>query len=163
MIDTPIDDITSQEQLAEQTQTKSQTTLESYTGRTSQKILYKDTPVSITDVQISNWSSVLGSGYLQPGTYYLTAIAVYYQLIDNEREITNSYYYGTKMGVDPDDNTAIGYTLQNLASNVYLFTSYVYALKTNIGDDYLATFVPYGFGTINDTFSLTWYYLATSN
>ena len=163
MIDTPIDDITSQEQLAEQTQTKSQTTLESYTGRTSQKILYKDTPVSITDVQISNWSSVLGSGYLQPGTYYLTAIAVYYQLIDNERKITKSYYYGTKMGVDPDDNTAIGYTLQNLASNVYLFTSYVYALKTNIGDDYLATFVPYGFGTINDTFSLTWYYLATSN
>lgn len=161
MIDTSTDEISSEYDQSMIT-TRGTTTLESYKGQTSQKILFKDTRVTITDVQISNWSSVLGSGNLKAGTYYLTAIAVYYQLIDSERKISKSYYLGTKMGVDPDDDTAIGYTLQNLTSDAYLFTSYVYALKTNVGDNYIATFVPYGFVTTNDTFLLTWYYLAES-
>lgn len=133
---------------------------ESYKGKTSQKILYEDKAVSISNLQIINWKSVLGNQNIPSGTYYLTAIAVYYQLLD-DRTITKSYFMGTDMGVDPDDDTSIGYTLQQLSPSIHLFTSYVYALKTGTGQIYSIKYVPVQ--TVDDIygqFSLTWYYFA---
>jgi hypothetical protein len=143
--------------------TKSTTTLESYSGRSAQKVLYIDAPVSISAVQIANWEPALSSGTLNTQTtYYLSVIAVTWQLADS-RKITQSYYVGTQIGVNPSDDTELGYTFQNPATNVYLFTSYVYALRTSTTNDGSRIFVPgglYAYISLTDAFNLKWYYFA---
>lgn len=158
VVDTRIDEISSGEgQLSARS-----TVSESYTGKTSQKFLFTDKLVSISKLQITNWNSVYGDVYLTAGNYYLTAIAVYWQKID-DRQIYKSYDIGRKMGVDPDDDTAIGYNLQTIAPDTYLFTSYVYALRENVGDEYMYLFIPTSIIFLYDNFTLTWNYLAVSS
>jgi len=77
------------------------------------------------------------------------------ELIDSSRKISKYYDIGTKTGVNPSDDTTIGYTLQ--LPNVYLFNPYVYALKKSTNNDNLYIFLPRGLSTytsITDYFNL---------
>ena len=123
------------------------------TGYSVSSTLYTRVETVVNDTQADNFG-------ITAGTYYVTCkYATYY--LNTNGSIIATYADGDIMGINPDDLTQVGYSIQEINPNKYYFlTTYLWGLST-CGESNcdVVSWIPAGYQFVNDYLNhLQWRY-----